>query len=109
MTTNLFEGIRLRDEGIASVASHNQVPFLGAIRERAAQLAEENGTVGADELRAWADERGIAPDHPNAWGAVFRLCPRDGRRWVECGRRKSNWTSAHARKITIWQMYSDAK
>lgn len=93
----LFEGQRRRDEGKAKVASHNGEWLVDARRE-AARICATRGKVSAADLRRWADRTGNHPDHPNAWGTVFR-----GSEWVATG----DWVpcqhaSGHARHVRVW-------
>jgi hypothetical protein len=59
-----------RDDGVDCVTHHCQ-GFVATVRQRAIEIARERGQVTADDLRAWANDNGLVPHHPNAWGAVF--------------------------------------
>lgn len=89
-------GDQLKDDGQEAVASHN-VDFLRIMRSKAMQMAITHGRVTSDDLREYAAEICLAPDHPNAWGAVFRCV--DLRK---IGYEPSRTPSAHSRVITIW-------
>lgn len=65
MTQQLALGLRLRDQGMESVASHNK-PWLLRQRRWGASVCREQGVVWPDELN-YDDQ----PDHPNAWGPVL--------------------------------------
>ena len=58
-------GAQLRDQGMASVAAHNEA---WRFRQRCfgARICLENGVVWSDEMMY-----GDAPNHPNAWGTVL--------------------------------------
>lgn len=91
-----LEGESAKEEGKARVESHNQ-DFIESMRNLALYLAQTNGFVTTDQLHEWADSRGIAPRHPNAFGAIFR-----GPQWRSAGFVKSKRPSAHARMIREW-------
>ena len=94
----LEEGRRLRDEGKALVAEGN-ASFLDVIRAVARDIARDTGSVSANDLRAYALEHGLAPDHPNAWGAVFK-----GGEWRALGYVQSSIPSRHAGMIREWAL-----
>ena len=87
-----------RDAGVASVA-HHCAGFVETVREQAAAICRERGQVTADELRAWADDNGLTPHHPNAWGAVFA-----GKRFTCIGTIQSSYVSNHYRQIKVWRL-----
>lgn len=91
-------GNKHKEAGLDSVEEHNP-SFVEIMRKRARELVAETGRVTSDDLRRYARVNGIAPDHPNAWGAVF-----GGKEWVQIGRMKSKLTSNHAREIRIWTL-----
>jgi len=80
---------------LVSVGSQD---FLGIMREAAIKTSKELGWVTVDILRRYADNLGIEPHHPNAWGAVFR-----GKNWMRLEMRPSTTLSAHARMISVWK------
>ena len=90
-----FEGKRRRRYGIKAVSAHNEY-FLIRCREFAARHAAEHGSVTCDDVRTWCAERGLAPDHSNAWGAVFAK----GFKLIDY--TKSKLPSTHARAIGRW-------
>lgn len=71
MELNLERGRAARDTGIAKVSCSNET-FLETMRGVARLFCQRNGQATADDLRKWADENGVEPTHPSAWGAVFR-------------------------------------
>jgi hypothetical protein len=86
------------------------------LRKKAVEIAIDTGEVHIDDLRRYADSKGLAPEqfcdkcreggcdrvHKNAWGAVFR-----GKNWIFTGRyRKSDYTTNHTRECKVW-MYAD--
>lgn len=96
-----FERARkMRDIGIARVAASN-LPFIDKAREIAALCAatHPNGTVCADDVRRIAQRIGLAPTHPNAWGALFKH-PR----FVMVGYRQSAKISRKAGTQRIWRL-----
>jgi len=98
---NFTASTRARDRGVARVET-NSAKWIGLMRDHANWIARKEGQVSADELRWYADElerTGLAPSHPNAWGAIFRT-----RNWVECGWVKSRCVSNHARMIRVWRL-----
>lgn len=103
---NLFEGKAELDRGIDQVSVRGE-DFLARMRRVAAFVAYTRGFVTSDDLRAYADQHGIEPHHPNCWGAVFRATPKKGWKWVEDGWTTSRLVSNHARKIRIWKIEKD--
>lgn len=111
------EGVRRKRDGQAQVEStiHNYT-FIRAMRSMAVNIAHAKcgfqgddliGFVNADDLREYADARGIEPDHPNAWGAVFRSAPT-GYRFEKTGEwRQSRIPSNHGREIPTWAVYRE--
>jgi len=89
--------MKLRDYGLDSVEMNN-LPWVHRIRAVAVVLSQRNGYVSADDLRLYAQKNDDEPDHPNAWGSIFR-----GKGWVPISRKKSSTPSAHARSITVWR------
>ena len=65
---DLLEARNLRDEGIERVSSHN-TEFLVTARKAARYICSVRGECTTDDVRRLLD---IEPDHPNAWGSVFR-------------------------------------
>ena len=67
---NLTVARQKRDAGIKKVAGKNKA-FLDLMRPVARDICRIQGWVSSNELRAWADMNGVAPNHYNAWGAVL--------------------------------------
>ena len=93
---SLEEGRQLKDDGINSVSANNKA-FLALMRAEAIRVSTQRGWVTSDDLRVYASQLNIEPNHQNAWGSVFR-----GPYWKVVGRRKSAVPQAHAREIRIW-------
>jgi len=94
---SLLEGIKLREDGISRVRV-NAALFVRVLREVAIRISDEEGTVTSDDLREYANEHGLKPHHPNAWGAIFR-----GNNWKVIGRTNSTYKTNHAREIRAWR------
>ena len=97
-TLTLNRGIARRENGKHQVASHNHL-FLYKARCQAVIIAQANGKVSVDDLREWADSEGIAPDHPNAWGSLFKSCPLQGCKFKRGGSLVSAYPSNHGRLV----------
>lgn len=100
--SNPATGQARKEEGVRAVAIHN-ITFLNAIRHIAVKISRENGGfVTADDLREYADREGIKPNHPNAWGSVFRSAPR-GFVFRKTGAyQASRYPSNNGRTIPVW-------
>ena len=72
---NLSLGRRRRDAGKNAVSEHNKW-FLITMRSYAKYCSLSKGETTIDDLRIWAEENEIYPDHPNTWGCVFH-----GKHW----------------------------
>jgi len=94
----LSEGERRRETGLDLVADHN-LGWLARARKEAERVARQQGEVTVEELRRWADEQDDQPNHPNAWGTVFR-----GNGWRPVGYRQNGRESAHARRVVVWAL-----
>jgi hypothetical protein len=94
---SLAAGCALKAAGQALVESHNET-FVALMRAEAKRISLERGWLTSDDLRVYADQQNIHPQHPNAWGSVFL-----GPCWQVIGRRKSAIPSSHHREIKIWQ------
>lgn len=90
------DGEKLKLDGKGSVEMNN-LEFVKKMREHAVGIAERQGKVSTDDLRAYAQSIGVSPEHPNAWGSIFR-----GKKWKIVGRVKSRLASNHAREIREW-------
>lgn len=90
-------GMERKREGIEAVSIHNS-DWLAWIRKVAKDICRRNGSVASDDLRTICQTHKREPDHPNAWGAVFREAG-----WEPVGRRQSATDSAHAREVKVWR------
>ena len=95
---DLQEGKKAKERGLDRLED-SQGDFLTTIRAVARRIARQSGKVTSDDLRIWAREHNLAPQHQNAWGAVFR-----GSEWEQVGWTKSTVTSNHARSIRVWKL-----
>ena len=93
---DLVSAMYARDTGIEQVSDNNQV-FLETMRGYARRIYRNRGYVTSDDLRVIADDIGLQPHHPNAWGAIFA-----GNDWQCIGRMKSAYKPNHAREIKKW-------
>jgi hypothetical protein len=59
------------DFGIGKVAARN-TEWIDTARLEALRIAFRDGTVCAEDVRRVTEAKGLYPDHPNAWGSVFR-------------------------------------
>jgi hypothetical protein len=89
----------LRETGLSRVSHHNNT-FLETMRSVARMLLRKGGfAISTDDLRKYAECHNIHPDHPNAWGAVFR-----DKSFVPCGFRQSTRENRHAGLIRVWTL-----
>lgn len=95
---NLEQGKELRDDGIRRVSYANE-DFIEVMREAARELMNQKTWITMDDVRVWAEEHGIEPTHPNAWGAIFRH-----RDFEPCGFRNSEQPQRHGAMIRVWRM-----
>jgi len=91
-------GEQEKEQGQSLVESHNP-HWIEIMRQAAVNFARERGTVTTDDLHQFGDMLGLAPRHPNAFGAIFR-----GPQWKSVGFVKSKRVSAHARIIRQWRL-----
>lgn len=96
-------GESLRDSGIKRVSDNNR-EWLEEMRTEARWQCALYGHVTIDELREHAHRLGWAPEHPNAWGAVFKQ-----KCWECIGCKKSRIASNHAREVRVWRLKEDNK
>ena len=90
----LFDGPALKDRGIARVSA-DHAGWLEDARRLALYLADQQGTVTADDLRGRIE---LPPGaHRNLWGAVW-----NDPRFKRVGYRKAQHPDAHARVIAVW-------
>lgn len=98
MQQSLFTGEALKEIALDGLEiKHGD--FLGTARSVAKCLARKNGSVTMDEVREVLDKLGLAPDHCNVFGAVFR-----GEKWQSVGSRKSRRPSSHSRWVQVWRL-----
>ena len=102
MTTTVVAQLTLDDALERKAAGLDRVEgthpdFVPRLRAAARAYAMLHGTVTADDVRRIADELGLRPRHPNAWGTIFR-----GPGWIKAGYRKSERPSAHAHENPVW-------
>lgn len=94
---NLFDGRRLRDEGIERVELAEGEEWKEAARAWVARRAAQPGEFNADDLRAVVG----SPERPNAMGAVFLWAVKRGLiRMV--GLRQRRAANAHAQRIAVY-------
>ncbi|MEM6485324.1 MAG: hypothetical protein AAF662_10110 [Pseudomonadota bacterium] len=94
----MLDGETQKQQGLDLVVLNNQ-EFVKCMREHAESIALHKGDVSADDLRPVAERIGIEPNHPNAWGAIFK-----GRVFRRKSSVKSRWPSNHGRYITLWEL-----
>lgn len=93
-----MDGVAQKQLGLGLVENSNQV-FVQTMRGVARMIARENGSVTSDDLRLRAREMGMEPEHPNAWGAIFK-----GREWSVVGFEASGYPTNHGRIIRRWSL-----
>lgn len=91
-----MSGQQLKLDGMDRVERNNAL-FVRNFRELALTIARANGTVTSDDLRKIADKIDVQPDHPNAWGSIFR-----GKFFKPVGYTQSEIPSCHGRTIRVW-------
>lgn len=78
------------------VALNNQ-GFVKTMRNLAIEWARAKGSVSSDDLRFFADQVGVKPASPHAWGTIFK-----GKVWRLLDRRPSLYPGNRAREIKVW-------
>lgn len=97
---DLTQARKRAEDGIQSVGQRN-ASWLELARSVARQIADERGTVTADDVRRVLYADGHRPNHYNAWGAVFRR--GSGLRWT--GRyHTSRVVIGHGNQQRIWEL-----
>ena len=105
------EGQELKEAGIALVESNN-TEFIEKMRRFVVYAASvaipalglDDDLICTDLCRGYAEGKGIKPNSPNAWGAIFKKAP-DGYIFINTGRRKpSTYPSNHGRQISIFRV-----
>ena len=96
-----FDGARssrARDEGIRLVSLKNQA-FVNLMRYHAQIVCEKRGEVHIDDMRKYAIVKGVKPESPNAWGAIFRC-----KGWRQTGEfRPSTLVTNHSHRSPVWR------
>ena len=90
-------GQRLKERGLDAVEEHND-KWVDRMRLWAKIHSDLHGQVSADDIRKIAHRESDEPDHPNAYGSLFR--PRE---WRCIGRKPSETPSRHGAEIKIWR------
>lgn len=99
LALNLHEGRRLRNRGASQVTAKNGT-FVETLRSAARMIARQKGTVTGDDLRVWADEHGMQPTSPNAFGAVFT----NNKDLEPCGFCPSAQPNRRGGLIRVWRI-----
>lgn len=94
---DLFEGRKLRDEGMA-LAADSKAQILLVAKQIANRLARAsaNGTCDIDQVQAEMIKLDL--DLGMAAGSVFK-----GKDWAYFGLKPTARKTSHARKIVIWK------
>ena len=92
-----LEAALAEKEQVLDLVTLNNEGFVKTMRKIAVDLARASGSVTSDDLRVLCRRWGIAPSHPNVWGAIFR-----GSGWRVLDRRASTFEGNHAREIKVW-------
>lgn len=90
------DGAGRKADGLDRVTA-THATFVTRLRAVAQAHAQRYGVVHIDDVRRLAAELGLAPHHPNAWGAIFR-----GPGWRKVGERASAVPSNHAHVSPLW-------
>lgn len=95
---NAAESRHQKEQGMAKVESNN-FSWTELARNIAIRLAKKTGDVCADDVHKYLMDNNLSlPDHPNAWGSIFR-CKQ--LRWS--GKLKeSSKVSRHSGLQRIW-------
>lgn len=99
---NLAEGDRRRDSGVDQAAdAYCRRTLISAARNIAIEIADERGSVTADDVFAEMDRRNLKPELlGNAAGSLFR-----GKEFVFLGDwKRSARTTNHARMNRVWYL-----
>ncbi len=96
-------GEALKENGREAVAKNNRL-FIEHMRSSAIAYLKQSpyNTMTVDRLRKLARALGMKPNHPNAWGAIFR-----GKDFVRIGYRPSQETSNHRRVVSVWKLNTE--
>ena len=99
MSQQLDLALAERDLGVARVKAKN-ADFIATLKGAARMIARKNGTVCADDLRKWADEKGMIPTSCNAWGVIF--CRNKDFKLV--GYSRSTLVQGHGNLQRVWAL-----
>jgi len=91
-------GHYLKERGLDQVEESN-VRWIDQMRKFARAHALTNERVTIDDVRGYANAIKFLPEHPGAYGAVFR-----GKEWQCIGREPTKVPTSHAREIKIWRL-----
>ena len=96
------EAGKKRDEGIASVSSHNDDWLTKALRML--YRYPKNVEVTGEELREWLGRNGLSnPTHHNGWGALIRAACLEGILESTGKSRRMKRPQSHARLNIVWR------
>jgi len=99
---DLEAALAAREEGVKKVASKNAT-FIETMRGVARLICHRQGTVTADDLKAWAAANDMQPTHYNAYGAIF--CSKAWKAEFEFVRYvKSRQVQGHGNLIREWRL-----
>ena len=92
----LTRGRQYRDHGIAKVGRNNE-EFMTRCRQYAIDTCRLHGSVTIEQVRIFATCNALIPNHPNAWGTIFRA-----KGFKPVGFVQNTLESAHARLVRVW-------
>lgn len=92
----LVRGRQYRDSGVTRVGRNNE-EFLFRCRQFAIDTCRRDGKVTIEQVRVFATCNNLIPNHPNAWGAIFKT-----RYFKPVGFTQNAIESAHARLVRVW-------
>jgi len=110
---SIQEGLELKEHG-QNVVECNNKEFIDTMRRYASMRYKvgnhhqsQSIEMTIDDLREYAEAMQLAPNSPNAWGAIFKKAP-DGFKFVNTGRTiHSKFKSNHGRRIYIFEVKRD--
>jgi len=95
MSAQLELAFKAKTKGIALVATHNAA-WLEEARAIAREICRQSGSVTAEDVR---DKIHTAPNHPNAWGAIFKSTE-----FTPIGFEPGRHVQGHCRVIRRWRL-----
>ncbi len=102
-TQDAGAGTQARNNGTAAVTQSDPAFHAWAV-ETIGKLARAQATFTADDLERERQSVGMrAPNHPNAVGAAFNAASRKGLISGTGTYIRSTTTSAHARRVQVWE------